>query len=359
MNKLYLVTGANGHLGYTIVSLLRKQAKHVRGLILPKDSDERLKELGVEIYRGDVTQVDSLSPFFDISNTLFKPEDLIVIHTAGIVSITNKKNPLIEKVNVTGTMQMVTCSMNAHVGRFIHVSSVHAIPEKENEDIITEVDSFSENEVFGVYAKSKAKASQYVIEAISKGLPGMIVHPSGIIGPYDTGHGHLTMMIEDYLNGYLTSRVKGAYDFVDVRDVAQGIISASNLGKIGSCYILSGTRVDLHDLFESLRKYSGRKHKIHVLPTWFAKMSVPFAEFYYRLRKLPPIYSKYSLYTLHSNSFFSHDRATTELNYSPRPIDETLKDTVSWLAENNRVKRVSIRTFIKNLQPLNKKSGLK
>lgn len=357
MDKLYLVTGANGHLGYSIVSLLRKEAKHVRGLILPRDSDKRLKELGVDVYRGDVTQIESLLPFFDISETEYKSDDLIVIHTAGIVSITNKKNPLIEKVNVDGTKNMVACAMQVHVSRFIHVSSVHAIPEKEHGTIINEVGSFDENKVVGVYAKSKAKASQYIIEAISRGLPGIIVHPSGITGPDDSGHGHLTMMIEDYLNGKLTSRVKGAYDFVDVRDVATGIISACHLGQIGSCYILSGTRVDLNDLFESLRQFSGRKHKIHVLPTWFAKMAVPFAEVYYRMRKLPPIYSKYSLYTLNTNSLFSHDKATKELNYHPRPIDQTLKDTVMWLSDCNRVKRLRIKAFIENLKPLNKKSG--
>ena len=356
MDKLYLVTGANGHLGYSVVSLLRKQAKHVRGLILPRDTDQRLIELGVDIYRGDVTHIESLTPFFDLTNTPYQPKDIILIHTAGIVSISNKKNPMIEKVNVFGTKNVVACAMQMHVGRFIHVSSVHAIPEKEQDQTITEVNSFDENDVVGVYAKSKAKASQYVLEAISKGLPGIIVHPSGITGPDDSGHGHLTMMIEDYLNGHLTSRVKGAYDFVDVRDVAQGIISACSKGRIGSCYILSGTRVDLNDLFEMLRQYSGRKHKIHVLPTWFAKMAVPFAELYYRMRKLPPIYSKYSLYTLHSNSFFSHAKATAELNYKPRPIDETLKDTVTWLANSNRVKRLSIKSFIQGLKPLNKKS---
>lgn len=357
MDKLYLVTGANGHLGYSIVSSLRKQAKHVRGLILPWDSDARLKDIGVDVYRGDVTQIESLAPFFDLSNTTYKSSDVIVIHTAGIISISNKKNPLIERVNVDGTRHMIACAMQMRVGRFIHVSSVHAIPEKELGNTISEVDSFDENKVVGVYAKTKAKASKIVIEAIFKGLPGIIVHPSGIIGPDDQGHGHLTMMIEDYLNGHLTSRVKGAYDFVDVRDVAEGIIKASQVGKIGSCYILSGTQIDLNDLFENLKNLSGRKHKIHVLPTWFAKLAVPFAEVYYRLRKLPPIYSKYSLYTLQTNSLFSNEKARNELGYTVRPIEETLKDTVSWLANHNRVKRLSIKTFILNLKPLNKKSG--
>ncbi len=357
MQRLYLVTGANGHVGYTLVSLLRSQAKHVRGLILPKDSSSRLDPLGVEVYRGDVTKPETLEAFFDISKTTFKPEDVVVIHTAGIISISNKRNPLLEKVNIFGTRHIVNLSLKHHIGLMIHVSSVHAIPEKPDQKTIQEVSQFNPDDVVGVYAKSKAQASKEVLEAISKGLPAIIVHPSGIIGPHDDGHGHMTMMIEDYLNGYLTSRVQGAYDFVDVRDVAQGIIQAIDHGHIGSCYILSGHRIDLKDLFEQLRLLSGRKHRIHVLPRWFASMTVPLAEVFYRMRKLPPIYSKYSLYTLSSNSFFSHEKATSDFNYSPRPIEETLRDTVLWMADVNRVKRTRIKAFIQQFITLKKKSG--
>lgn len=357
MQRLYLVTGANGHLGYTLVSMLRKQAKHVRGLILPKDSSDRLDRLGVEVFRGDVTKPESLESFFDLSLTDYQPEDAVIIHTAGIISISNKKNPLIEKVNVLGTRNIIDLTLKHHLVKMIHVSSVHAIPEKQDDVTIEEISHFDPEEVIGIYAKTKAKASQDVLDAISRGLPAVIVHPSGIIGPDDEGHGHMTMMIEDYLNGYLTSRVKGAYDFVDVRDVSLGILQAIEHGTIGSCYILSGHRINLNELFEHLRLLSGRKHRIHVLPTWFASITAPLAEVFYRMRKLPPIYSKYSLYTISSNSYFSHEKATKELQYKPRPIEQTLADTVIWMAEVNRVKRNRIKTFIQQFITLKKNSG--
>ncbi|MDY0075110.1 MAG: NAD-dependent epimerase/dehydratase family protein [Acholeplasmataceae bacterium] len=357
MNRIYLVTGANGHLGYNLVARLRSQAKHVRGLILPSDSPKRLEALGCHVFFGDVTQPETLEPFFDLSDTNYVDHEVVCVHTAGIVSITNKKNPLIEKVNVGGTKNLISIAMKHHIHRFIYVSSVHAIQESDHNEVISETDIFDPNRVIGAYAKSKASASKLVLEAISQGLNGIVVHPSGIIGPDDIGHGHLTIMIEDYLNGKLTSRVKGAYDFVDVRDVAQGIIQAIEWGQIGSCYILSGSRIDLSELFEHLRNFSGKKRRIHVLPMWFAKLAIPFAEVYYRLRKLPPIYSKYSLYTLSSNSFFSHEKARLELHYQIRPIEDTIYDTLRWLADQNRVKRISIKSFIQGLRPMKKKSG--
>ena len=52
---------------------------------------------------------------------------------------------------------------------------------------------------------------------------------------------------------------------------------------------------------------------------------------YAKITKSRPLYTKYSLYTLHSNDKFSHDKATAELGYMPRDIFQTLKDTVAWL----------------------------
>jgi len=357
MSKLFIVTGGNGHLGNTIIRMLRNQNHEVRALILPTDSKKMLKSLKADVYYGDIRKLDTLEPLFDLSDTLYSMEDVIVIHTAGIVSISAKKHPILESVNVLGTKNIADLCLKYDVSKLIYVSSVHAIPELEGNQTITEINHFDPNLVVGAYAKSKSKASQYIIDMIEKGLKAIIVHPSGIIGPNDFGHAHMTMMIEDYLNGFLTSRINGAYDFVDVRDVASGIIQSASSGIIGDCYILSGHRIDLELLFDQLRALSGRKRKIHVLPMWFAKLTAPLAELFYKIRKLPPIYTSYSLYTLESNSYFSHEKARIELNYNPRSLDETLYDTVKWLVKQNRVKRLRILKFINQLKPMIKNKG--
>ena len=88
---------------------------------------------------------------------------------------------------------------------------------------------------------------------------------------------------------------------------------------------------------------SGRKALRVVLPTWFAKATAPFAELYYRLRKQPPLLTRYSLYTLDSNAVFSHEKAAGDLQYRPRPIDVALEDTVAWLRAHNRVRPAKAR----------------
>src|SRR3989339_396088 len=114
MPMLFIVTGANGHLGNSICRLLKNQNQDVRGFILPSDSDKMLKELGVQIYRGDIRSKDSLEPLFDLSNTKYTNDDIAVIHTAGIVSISHRKNPLLVAVNVTGTKNITDLCLTHH-----------------------------------------------------------------------------------------------------------------------------------------------------------------------------------------------------------------------------------------------------
>ena len=73
-----------------------------------------------------------------------------------------------------------------------------------------------------------------------------------------------------------------------------------------------------------------KKIKI-VLPICLAKIIAPFFEAYYNLKKQTPLFTKYSLYTLSSNSNFSNKKAKEELGYKNRDMKDTIKDTISWL----------------------------
>ena len=120
-------------------------------------------------------------------------------------------------------------------------------------------------------------------------------HPAGIIGPYDYGRGHLTQLVLDYFNKKLTALVNGGYDFVDVRDVAEGIIQAIEKGKRGECYILSNKYISIRDLVKMIAPFSTRKPIKTILPIWFAKLTAPLAELYYKIRK-PPLYTSILVY---------------------------------------------------------------
>lgn len=325
MKQLYIVTGAAGHLGNTIVRMLKKTGQTVRGLILPGEQEQ--SDSNVAYIEGDVRKKDTLRPLFA---GLSAYDRTVLIHTAGIVDISQEVSQNMYDVNVNGTKNICALCMEYKVQRMVYVSSVHAIPEQDKLHVLRETGAFSPAAVTGGYAKTKAEATSAVLEFVKLGLDAVVVHPSGILGPYDTSGNHLVQMVKDYICGRLPACVKGGYDFVDVRDVAAGCLAAAEKGKTGQCYILSNRHYEIKEVLKMIQAVNGGR-RIPTLPVWLAKGAAPLLGFLAKRRRQRPLYTKYSLYTLNSNDKFSHDKATTELGYHPRDLYQTIQDTVRWV----------------------------
>lgn len=331
MKNTYIVTGANGFLGNNIIrKLITKSENEIRALVLPNDKIKSLEGLNCKIFYGDVTKKETLNDIFDVDIDTH----LYVIHCAAIVYIKSKKNSKVYDVNVNGTKNIIDKVLEKKA-KLVYVNSVHAIWEKPNNEIMEEIYDFDSKKVKGLYAKTKAECANYVLEMTkTKNLDACIVHPSGIIGPNDFGRSHLTQLIIDFCNHRLTACVKGGYDFVDVRDVADGIIRTCEVGKAGNCYILSNRYFTIKEVLDTVSEVKGIKKIKTVLPLWFAKLTAPLSELYYSLLKQPPLYTSYSLYTLTSNSHFSNQKARNELNYKNTDFKQTIKDTIDWLKDH-------------------------
>lgn len=334
MKNIYIITGANGFLGNNLVRTLSQDPNNqIRALVSSLKRADALQGLNCELFEGDVTKSETLVDIFAV------PTDakVYVIHCAAVVYIKSKPNPAVYEVNVLGTKHVAEKVLEIGA-KMIYVNSVHAIPELPHGEVMKEVTNFDPAKVEGIYAKSKAEAAEYILDMVrTRGLDACIVHPSGILGPYDFKTSHLTQLVIDAATGRLKAGVKGGYDFVDVRDVVAGILSACVHGEAGECYILSGHYVSVAELLRLITQAAGREPIKTVLPLWLAKLTAPLSEIYYNIKKQPPLYTKYSLYTLESNANFSHAKASRELGYSPRQIQTTIDDTVKWLKQADRI----------------------
>ena len=333
MKRIYIITGVGGHLGNTVARELLAAGETVRGFAMPNEDVTMLYGDAVSIVRGDVRDKSSLEPLF---YGLKDDDEVYVIHCAGIVSVATRYDQRVVDVNVRGTENVVSLCKEHHVRKLVYISSVHALPELPHGNVIHEVEGFQTESVIGLYAKTKAAATQIVLDAARNGLDATIIHPSGIIGPNDYGRGHLTQMIVSYLNGSLTACVEGGYDFVDVRDVADGVIAATEKGKKGECYILSNRYIPVRELLNTLARVTGGRKITTVLPLWFAKLTAPIAELYYKIRHESPLFTRYTLYTLTSNARFTYEKAKRDLGYKPRDISATVKDTVAFLTKERK-----------------------
>jgi dihydroflavonol-4-reductase len=161
----------------------------------------------------------------------------------------------------------------------------------------------------------------------------VVACPTGVIGPYDFRGSMMGAVIHDAAAAKPSFYVDGAYDFVDVRDVANGLISAAENGKRGESYILSGNKISVRYLLETIREITGRHFFQLKIPFDLAKFAALFTPMYYRFAHATPRFTPYSLEVLQSNSNISHAKATRDLNYKSRSIYESISDTVKWLLE--------------------------
>ena len=322
----YLVTGATGFLGRAVAEELVRRKAQVHALVLHDDPYTDLLPKEVRTVIGDVCDKSSLSDFFADADSR-----TCVIHCAGIVSVASRPGPRLYQVNVGGTWKVLRQCMEHDVGTMVYVSSVHAIPEKPKGCIISEDCEFSPGLVDGDYAKSKSAATELVFDAAERGLNASIVFPSGIIGPGDLQGGSFTSMAKSFLSGKLPFAVRGGYDFVDVRDVARGILACSESGEPGKGYILSGCYVTIRRMLQLVGKAAKLKYRSICLPLGLARLAAPYYERRSLRERNPLFFTPYSVSVLASNGQFSHAAASERFAYQPRPIEETLGDMTAWL----------------------------
>ena len=162
-------------------------------------------------------------------------------------------------------------------------------------------------------------------------VDGVILHEMG--HTYD----HEWSEAQCDLSRKWTSYMDAEYDFVDVRDVARGIILACKYGKPGESYLLSGEKITVKQLLILLEKLTGVKQPSIKIPLWMAKAVGKLTPTYYRARKTKPIFTSYSAEVLFSNCNISSDKARKELGYSPRPLEKSITDAVEWFMKNPEI----------------------
>jgi dihydroflavonol-4-reductase len=323
---LILVTGATGHIGNVLVRQLAANPKQrVRALVLPGEDTSALADLTVEFALGDVLDPESLADA--MQGVAF------VYHLAGIISILPGRNERMWQVNVEGTRNMLRAARTAGVRRLVYTSSIHALERAPHGVTIDETLAFNPANPGGEYDRTKASATLAVLEAVQDGLDAVIACPTGVIGPFDYRSSELGSLFSSWMKDRMVVLTDGIYDFTDVRDVARGLALACEHGRSGQAYILGGERTSLARLWAMVGEVAGFQAWSLFIPFSLAMAAARILPFFYRLFRQKPAFTPYSLETVRSNSVISHAKAALELGYLPRPLAETIRDTVFWWRE--------------------------
>ena len=158
------------------------------------------------------------------------------------------------------------------------------------------------------------------------------------MGPYDYRPSYFGLALLQMAAGKLPMVIEGGFDWVDARDVVDYAIKAEEIAPSGSSYLLSGEWLSVKEVAAIVAGITGSKTPHLVCPMALARACAPIVTLYCRIAGVRPIFTTASLNALVSNRHIRHDKATRELGYKPRPIYETLADTIRWFKDNGYLK---------------------
>jgi len=318
------VTGANGHVGASLVRLLLKENHEVR--VLMHTGIRAFQGLPVESVEGGLEDISALQK-------LCRDRE-IVFHLAAKIIIDSESYDEVYKINVEGTKNVAIAAREAGVKRFIHFSSIHALQQFPQDKPLDETRPLALHSGM-VYDKTKALAEKWIREQNNPDFQVIILNPTAIIGPHDYQPSYLGQVIQLIYKGKLPGLVPAGYNWIDVRDVARAAVMAMEKGEPGESYLLSGEWQSLKTLAEMICKAKNKKCRLPVFPFWLARIGIPFMALYARLKNREPLYTKTSLAILQSsNQHIINDKARKVLGFSPRPLDESIADTLAWFKKN-------------------------
>ena len=332
--RLYLVTGVAGNLGSSVAASLIEQGGRVRGLVLEGDPAMTRVHKNVEVCVGDVTDIGSLERFF----TTDSDTELIVIHCAAIITLNPDFNQKVYDVNYVGTNNIINACILHNVKKLVYVSSTGAIPELPHGKAISEVMVFDPDAIVGYYGKTKAMASQAVLDAVKLyDLDASIVFPTGICGPGDYAYGPVASFIMDYCAGKMPVGLEGSFNAVDARDLADAIVSCCDNGRKGEGYILGNECVTMQQMFHLLSEITSSKEVKTILPAGLSRLLGLASDLWEKISGNPVRITSFTVYNMIRNNVFDCTKAKRELGFKTRPFADSIRDTVFWLREENKI----------------------
>jgi dihydroflavonol-4-reductase len=330
-----VVTGASGHLGANLVRLL--VSKNWRITAMVHNDSRALENLEIARIKGDILDVESLKRTFQGNEVVF--------HLAARISVVKHDFREVEALNITGVINVVEACLAAGVSRLVHISSFHALRQEPLGEVLDESRPLFDAGRYPSYDYSKAEGEKIVNQAVKNGLDAIILSPTGMIGPYDYQPSHFGAALLLIAQGKFPALVDAGLNWVDVRDVAGGVLKACESARSGEKFILGGHWVSIKDIALRISEITHRSSPKVCLPLWAAAGIAPCVTAFDRLRKRRLLFTSVSVKELGSNKNISHAKANRELGYVPRPNAETVADTLEWFRSNGLLKRLRTLLF--------------
>jgi len=322
------VTGSTGLLGNNLVRTLLQAGHEVWALARSKEKARReLGDTTARIIVGDVRNVAEFAYDLRGTNVLF--------HTAAYFR--EYYNPgdhsnVVERTNVTGTMDLAQAAHAMGVGKMIYTSSAGIVGLQPDGSPGDEQTPPWPGVPTNLYLRSKVRAEQLLHEfSNEKRFFTAAVLPSWMWGPHDLGPTPSGKLVFDAIAHKLPPMLPpGGSAVVDARDVAAGMLRVAEIGRSGERYILGGSFIELADIIASLARLTGAKPPQRRIPFAAILALATMSETWSRITGTTSPLSVDAIRLMNARLRVTSAKAEKELGVTFRPFNITLADAVAW-----------------------------
>lgn len=326
-NKVFL-TGADGLLGNNITRQLLKNGYQVKALFEKGKLAPTYDELPqVEQVFGSILDADEMVHLMSDCN--------YVIHAAANTTINPARSKMIVKVNVDGTANIIRAAIKNKITRLVFVGTANSFSPGSKAFPGDETNSYSGNQYQTDYMDSKYDAYLLVKKAFNNHLiNGITVHPTFMIGPYDTRPSSGAMILAIY-NKKVPGYTKGGRNYIYVKDVATAIVNGLTMGKSGESYILGNENLNYKEGFNMIAHAIGVKSPSIYFPPFITLIYGKIGDFIFRLfGKLPSV--SYPMAQISCDDhYYSAEKAIRELQLPQTAVASIISEAFEWLKKNH------------------------
>jgi dihydroflavonol-4-reductase len=324
------VIGADGLLGSNLVRELLSRGHEVVASIQPGRTAKTLEGLPLERYEADILDKESVEKVVNRCDA--------VIHCAANTSVWPLRSALVNRVNLEGTRHVIEAVKKNRIRRLIYVGTANSFGfgTKKNPGVEgNPYKSFG----YGIdYMDSKYHAQMLILKEVQEnGLPAVIVNPTFMFGPYDSGPSSGAMILAVY-KGKVPGFTRGGRNYLCARDAAVAISNALSAGRIGECYILGNENLSYREVFSKIAATIGAKTPTLPIPPFFAKAFGRFGSVSGKLTGKAPSVSYPMACIACDDHYFTAAKAVKELGLPQTPVEVGIRECFEWMKEQGFLK---------------------
>ena len=325
---MILVTGGTGLVGAHLLVALVQKGDQVRAIHRESSDIDAVKNVfsyytneaetlfnKIEWMIADITDVTTLEAAFkDIE---------YVYHCAAYISFNPRHYPVLKKVNIEGTANVVNFCLTEGVKKLCYISSIATLGKTIDGTLSTEETEFNSEEDNSVYSITKHEAEMEVWRGTQEGLDAIIVHPGVIIGEgiWSSASGGIFRTISKGLQYY----TPGGVSIVDVKDVVKAMMDLTNSDIKNEAYILVAKNIYYKEFLSKISDSLNKKPPNKTVAKWMMLSFANLDWFLYKVFRIKRKLLKATVRSLYKTSFYDASKIKETIGFKFTPSDKTIE----------------------------------